>query len=140
MQMSNELRQWHSVMQKPIVITEYGADAIAGLHQYPPFTFTEEYQAEVMAKNHAAFDQARREGILHGEMIWNFADFMTKQEITRVLGNNKGVFTRQRQPKMSAHMLRARYCWLARKQWNATMTRTHDQSSTASAMSTCFNN
>ena len=32
-----------------------------------------------------------------GEMIWNFADFMTKQEPRRVAGNKKGVFTRERQ-------------------------------------------
>ena len=29
-------------------------------------------------------------------MIWNFADFMTKQEPRRVAGNKKGVFTRER--------------------------------------------
>ena len=31
-----------------------------------------------------------------GEMVWNFADFMTKQEPRRVAGNKKGVFTRER--------------------------------------------
>ena len=30
------------------------------------------------------------------EMVWNFADFMTKQEPRRVAGNKKGVFTRER--------------------------------------------
>ena len=29
-------------------------------------------------------------------MVWNFADFMTKQEPRRVAGNKKGVFTRER--------------------------------------------
>ena len=42
-------------------------------------------------------------------MIWNFADFMTKQEPGRTLGNRKGIFTRQRQPKIAAHVLRMRY-------------------------------
>ena len=27
-------------------------------------------------------------------MVWNFADFMTKQEPRRVVGNRKGIFTR----------------------------------------------
>ena len=76
---------------------------------------------ELLAMNHAAFDEVRREGILQGEMIWNFADFMTKQQINRVVGNRKGIFTRQRQPKMSAHMLRARYWKLAEEQWNSTL-------------------
>jgi len=44
-----------------------------------------------------------------GEHIWNFADFATKQGITRVVGNKKGVFTRDRQPKMAAHMMRDRW-------------------------------
>ena len=30
-------------------------------------------------------------------------------DITRVVGNKKGMFTRQRQPKFSAHILRERY-------------------------------
>jgi beta-glucuronidase len=34
---------------------------------------------------------------------------MTKQGISRVIGNRKGAFTRQRQPKMSAHYLRERW-------------------------------
>lgn len=33
--------------------------------------------------------------------------------ITRVGGNKKGVFTRNRQPKASAHLLRKRYFQLA---------------------------
>ena len=60
------------------------------MHQDPPFIFTEEFQAELMAMNFAAFDELRREGILHGEMIWNFADFMTKQQVNRVVGNRNG--------------------------------------------------
>ena len=86
----NDLRHWHSVRRKPMVITEYGADTIAGMHQDPTFVFTEEFQVQFLAMNHAAFDELRREGILHGEMIWNFADFMTKQQVNRVVGNRNG--------------------------------------------------
>ena len=46
-----------------------------------------------------------------GEQVWNFADFQTSQGIMRVQGNKKGVFTRERKPKMAAHMLRER--WMA---------------------------
>ena len=35
------------------------------------------------------FDKLRRNGTVVGELIWNFADFMTKQEITRVLGKGR---------------------------------------------------
>ncbi|KAJ8879517.1 hypothetical protein PR048_020125 [Dryococelus australis] len=34
---------------------------------------------------------------------------------TRVVGNHKGIFTRERQPKASAHTLRERYRQLASK-------------------------
>jgi len=46
-----------------------------------------------------------------GEQVWNFADFQTSQGIMRVQGNKKGVFTRDRKPKMAAHALRER--WMA---------------------------
>ena len=49
-------------------------------------------------------------------MVWNFADFMTKQAVQRVLGNKKGVFTRQRQPKAAAHLIRRRYHALAKQE------------------------
>jgi len=38
---------------------------------------------------------------------------MTAQGITRITGNRKGIFTRDRQPKASAHLLRLRYHLLA---------------------------
>ena len=39
----------------------------------------------------------------------NFADFQTVEGILRVNGNKKGAFTRDRQPKMAAHLLKARW-------------------------------
>ncbi len=38
-----------------------------------------------------------------------FADFATSQGIIRVQGNKKGIFTRERKPKMIAHSLRERW-------------------------------
>lgn len=40
--------------------------------------FTEEYQKEVLRSYHSAFDQKRKHYVI-GELIWNFADFMTAQ-------------------------------------------------------------
>ncbi|XP_013419250.1 beta-glucuronidase [Lingula anatina] len=74
----------------------------------PSDAFTEEYQVQFMRKYHEIFDALRKQ-FLVGEMVWNFADFQTDQTTTRVDGNKKGVFTRQRQPKMAAHFLRDRY-------------------------------
>ena len=45
-----------------------------------------------------------------GLHVWNFADFKTGQGIIRMGGMNlKGVFTRDRRPKMAAHFLRSRW-------------------------------
>jgi hypothetical protein len=44
-----------------------------------------------------------------GEHVWNFADFKTAQNFPRAGGNKKGAFTRDRQPKMVAHLLRRRW-------------------------------
>ncbi len=102
----HDLRELHEVFGKPILVTEFGADTIAGFHQQPPAMFSEEYQSELISLTASVFD---RLDFLIGEHVWNFADFATKQGPNRVLGNRKGVFTRQRQPKMAAHTLRLRW-------------------------------
>lgn len=40
--------------------------------------FTEEYQNAVLKSYHNVFDQKRTQYVI-GELIWNFADFMTTQ-------------------------------------------------------------
>lgn len=102
-QLNTQFDNWYSLYRKPIIQSEYGADAVAGLHsvrtcshthtrahhmavfvkvcrslQDPPMMFTEEYQKEVLKSYHSAFDQKRRQYVT-GELIWNFADFMTVQ-------------------------------------------------------------
>jgi beta-glucuronidase len=101
-----ELRAWHARYRKPIVMTEFGADTLAGFHQDPPVMFSEEFQRDLLRENQRVLD---RLPFVVGEHVWNFADFATKQGLKRVGGNRKGVFTRQRQPKLAAHELRARW-------------------------------
>ncbi|MGG3449058.1 beta-glucuronidase [Domibacillus aminovorans] len=91
---------------KPIMFTEYGADTVAGLHDVAPVMFTEEFQVEYYRANHEVFDEYKE---FIGEQVWNFADFATSQGVMRVQGNKKGIFTRDRKPKASAHELRQRW-------------------------------
>lgn len=105
-QAEKELLDWYEKFHKPMIMTEYGADAIAGLHKYPSVTFSEEYQCEMLEEYHKVFD---RLDFVIGEHVWAFADFQTKQGLNRVDGNKKGVFTRDRRPKMAAHLLRNRW-------------------------------
>ncbi|MEM5016805.1 beta-glucuronidase [Metabacillus indicus] len=106
-QMDQELLEWYEKYNKPIIISEYGADAIAGYHQVPALTFTEEYQVEFLNQFHKSFD---KHDFVIGEHVWAFADFATKQGLTRAVGNKKGIFTRQRQPKAAAFTLKRRWC------------------------------
>lgn len=52
------------------------------LVQDPPVMFTEEYQKEVLRSYHRAFDLKRKQYVI-GELVWNFADFMTTQGTCR---------------------------------------------------------
>jgi beta-glucuronidase len=100
-----ELRGW-ATEGKPILITEYGADTLPGLHAVSPQPWTEEYQLAYLEMNHRVFD---RIDAVVGEHVWNFADFATTPGIMRVGGNKKGVFSRDRNPKAAAFALRRRW-------------------------------
>ncbi len=105
--LEDELRRWHEKYpDKPLMVCEYGADAVAGVHSLPSVMFSEEYQAEFLDTYHKVFDALP---FFVGEQVWNFADFATAQNAMRVQGNKKGVFTRDRQPKAAAFLLRRRW-------------------------------
>lgn len=105
-QMKEELEKYYKGFGKPIIVTEFGADTIEGLHAIPSESFSEEFQKEYLEENCKAFDEC---SFCIGEHVWNFADFKTKQGLTRIRGNRKGVFTKERQPKLAAHFLRERW-------------------------------
>ncbi|MBI1296005.1 beta-glucuronidase [bacterium] len=106
---SAELDALHAALGKPIMVTEFGADTIPGSHAEPAEMWTEEYQVLMIS---GYLDAADARPFVAGMHIWNFADFKTGQGNRRVNGYNyKGVFTRDRRPKMVAHVLR--------KRWNA---------------------
>lgn len=110
-----ELQSYRQRFKKPIMVTEYGADTLPGLHAEPSVMFSEEYQAEIFRETFRVFDEVRSQNWFIGEMVWNFADFMTGPSVTRVGGNRKGLFTRDRQPKLAAHIMRNRYLSLAQE-------------------------
>lgn len=100
------LERMHAKFKKPILVSEFGADALAGTHSLPAEQWSEEYQTELIL---GLIDVMRELDYVIGEHIWNFADFRTAQNSVRVAGNKKGVFTRERQPKMVAHFLKQRW-------------------------------
>src|SRR5882672_9980219 len=106
-QLARELDELHAATGKPVIIAEFGADAVAGSHSEPPQMWTEEYQTAMLK---AYLDLATTRPWIVGLHVWNFADFKTGQGTHRALGiNHKGVFTRDRQPKMAARFLRSQW-------------------------------
>lgn len=108
--LEKDLLGWQAKYGKPMIMTEYGAEAVAGLHAVCDVPWSEEYQGKFLEMFHRVFD--RVENVV-GEHVWNFADFQTTSSITRVDGNKKGVFTRDRKPKGSVQVLKAR--WTAKQ-------------------------
>ncbi|WP_247047212.1 beta-glucuronidase [Arthrobacter rhizosphaerae] len=104
--LEKELREWDQKYGRPIIITEYGADTLPGLHSLYDQPWSEEYQTALLDMYHRVFDRVEA---VTGEQVWNFADFQTSYGIIRVDGNKKGAFTRDRKPKSAAHTLRRRW-------------------------------
>lgn len=100
---SDCLDGFHTAFDKPLLMTEFGADAVPGMHTWPPQPFSEEFQAEMLEKQYALL---KSKDYVFGAHVWNFADFKTSQSLTRIIHNRKGVFTRDRLPKLAAHVLR----------------------------------
>ncbi|CYU79662.1 beta-D-glucuronidase [Streptococcus suis] len=102
-----ELETWQKLYpEKPILITEYGADTLPGLHSMWDIPYTEEFQVDYYDMNHRVFDSLPN---LVGEQVWNFADFETTVGIIRIQGNHKGLFSRNRQPKQIVREIKKRW-------------------------------
>jgi beta-glucuronidase len=104
--LAEELDQIHKRYNRPVMMTEFGADTIPGLHSVADQMFTEEFQERLLT---SYIEVIRSKSYTVGEHVWNFADFRTPQNLRRVMLNMKGVFTRTRNPKMAAYALRKRW-------------------------------
>ena len=80
---------------------------LIGSHSVSQELYTEEYQLEFWK---SYLDLADQKDFLIGLHAWVFADFRTTHSLKRIGGlNQKGAFTRDRKPKMSAHFLKKRW-------------------------------
>lgn len=64
---------------KPVIMSEYGAETVQGLHLLPAFVFSEEFQTKLLSKHFEAFDKLRREDFFIGEFVYSYADFNAAQ-------------------------------------------------------------
>lgn len=103
-QFVTEMNKWQDKkLNKPFIFTEFGADTLATEHRLPSEMWSQEYQDEVYKM---FFEIFAKYPFIQGELVWNFADFKTGEGIFRVGGNQKGIFTREREPKDAAFVLR----------------------------------
>ena len=98
-----QFKQLWTVFKKPILLAEFGADALPGLHDEYNLMWTEEYQSEMLRQ---FLEFAEECPHCCGAHIWNFADFKVGQHTGRIVLNWKGLFTRDRHPKLAAHQVR----------------------------------
>jgi beta-glucuronidase len=102
-----ELDGLYQRYQKPIIVTEFGADTYPGMHATETEMFTEEFQTLFLK---LYLDVADARDFVTGMHVWAFSDFKTSQGLIRFGGMNyKGVFTQDRKPKAAAHFLRSRW-------------------------------
>lgn len=95
---------------KPLIVSEIGAEALYGWHDPHHDFFTEEYQADLL-------ERACRELLSHprssGVVIWQFSDVRTwsgSRSMTRPRTfNNKGVYDEYRRPKSAATAVKVLY-------------------------------
>lgn len=94
---------------KPIIISEFGAGAIAGYHDRFRGKWTEERQADILDKQLSVY--LDRDEIA-GTYIWQFCDCRVTEdyELRRPGGyNNKGIVGNNRQPKLSYEVVKKHY-------------------------------
>jgi len=108
--LSAELDPLYARYKKPVILSEFGVDALPGHHAQPPEMFSEEYQAEFITRYIQLLES---KPYVVGEHVWNLCDFKTSQAVLRMNSfNYKGVFTCDRRPKLAAH--RIKEMWVER--------------------------
>lgn len=106
--LADDLRGIREAADKPVILSEFGAGAVAGMHGADDAVWTEEYQARVLGE---CLEIARRES--SGCLIWLLHDFLDPSrvysKITDGFLNNKGLVTIDRNTRKIAFETVRRY-------------------------------
>ncbi len=108
--------RWSSPFEKPLIMSEFGAGAVAGRHGDQGTLFTEEYQALVYQKQVAML---RHIPFLAGASPWILKDFRTPRRVlagTQDGWNRKGLVSDRGLRKSAFGVLRQWYRELAGKE------------------------
>jgi beta-glucuronidase len=104
-----DVTHWDIAYQKPLIVSEFGADAKAGLHGGENERWTEEYQANVFRHQLAMLNKIEQ---LRGMSPWVLMDFRSPNR--PLVGiqdefNRKGLVSDQGQKKMAFSVLESAY-------------------------------
>jgi len=100
---------WHIAFHKPVIVSEFGADARAGLHGAETERWTEEYQASVFRHQ---IDMLNRIPQLRGMSPWILVDFRSPRRMLPDLQdgyNRKGLISDQGEKKQAFYLLQKAY-------------------------------
>ncbi len=107
--------RWETPYEKPLIMTELGADALAGLHGDPLTRWTEEYQAAVYEHQ---LRMLERIPFLAGMSPWILADFRSPRRTLPGIQdgwNRKGLVSDRGERKLAFEILQRHYRKLARR-------------------------
>lgn len=100
---------WHIAYDKPLIVSEFGADAKAGLHGAESQRWTEEYQANVFRHQIAMLNHIPQ---LRGMSPWILMDFRSPRRLLPGLQdgyNLKGLISSQGEKKQAFNTLQKAY-------------------------------
>ncbi|MDX1379652.1 MAG: glycoside hydrolase family 2 TIM barrel-domain containing protein [Xanthomonadales bacterium] len=101
--------RWQADAGKPVIVSEFGAGALQGLHGDPDQRWTEEYQAAVYRNNLVMLEQMP---FLRGVSPWILKDFRSPRRPLpgiQDFWNRKGLLSETGERKLAWHLLRDWY-------------------------------
>lgn len=95
-------------LQKPVIITEFGAGAKAGNHSTKESMWSEEYQADLYRKQ---FNTIAQSPFIRGLTPWIFFDFRAPRRLNKYQEgfNRKGLISEDRKTKKLAYFVTKDY-------------------------------
>lgn len=100
----DDLMEWIETTEgagKPLILSEFGAGAVYGFHDYSRVKWSEERQEDILRAQLEAF---LGRDYVSGTYIWQFCDNRVSEEIMRQrpnTRNNKGIVDGYRRPKLA---------------------------------------
>ncbi|MBB5620908.1 beta-galactosidase [Pedobacter cryoconitis] len=115
-------RHHQELADKPMLVTEYGADADPRIRSFSPVRFDKSVEYAIKF-NQVYLNDIIKRPFVSGAMVWNLADFNSEtREETMPHINNKGLLTLGREPKdiyllYQAYLLNTPFLKIASGTW-----------------------